>query len=154
MFDAGTAPDPVRLLTVVLEEGAATHVAAPLLADGSGPYIEMWRAAYARNAPAERIVANFAELDRVLGGLVAGTMSWDEASKIMFTGTGSPLYFVGYEMARAIDRRYGPQRLASFLQQHPAAFFRAYVELARECPACVPARFSPATESYVASLAI
>lgn len=152
VFDPGSAPAPVRLLTVMLEEGTATYVAAPMLARGSGPYINMWREAYNQNAPAERVTRNFAEFDRVIAGLVSGAVSWDEASKIMFTGTGSPLYFVGYEMSKAIDARYGPQRIASFLQRHPAAFFRTYIELYRECPACVPAQFSPATEAYIEEL--
>lgn len=152
VFDPATAPPLMRLLTAVQEEGTATYVAAPMLETGNGPYTEMWREAYDKNEPPEKIAANFAELDRVIAGLHSGTMSWDEASKTMFTGTGSPLYFVGYEMAKAIDARYGPRRIASFAQQHPSAFFRAYIGLYRECPTCVPARFSPATEQFIASL--
>lgn len=52
-------------------------------------------------------------------------------------------------MAKAIDRRHGPARIASLLQQHPAEFFRAYIELYRENPAAIPARFSKETEAYM-----
>lgn len=152
IFDPATAPASTRLLTVVLEEGAATHVAAPLVAAGSGPFIDMWRAGYEKNAPAAKISANFAEFDRIFAGLHDGAMSWDEASKVMYTGTGSPLYFVGYEMTKALDARHGPDRIAQFLQRHPAAFFGAYVDLYRKCPSCVPARFSARTEALIAAL--
>jgi hypothetical protein len=152
VFNPSSAPAAVRLLTVILEEGTATYVAEAMLARGSGPYIRMWREAYGKNAPAERITANFAEFDRVIAGLRSGATTWDEASKIMFTGTGSPLYFVGYEMSKAIDAYYGRQRIASLLQRHPAAFFRTYVELYRKCPACVRARFSAAAEAYIETL--
>jgi hypothetical protein len=152
IFNEGTAPDPVRLMTLVQEEGAATYVAAPALERGAGPYIEMWRASYRKNAPAEQIVANFALFDRTLAELRSGAMTWEAASKILYTGYGPGLYFVGYEMTKAIDRRYGPERIGPSFQQHPAAFFRAYVDLCRERPAEVPARFSEATEAYIISL--
>jgi len=159
VFDSGTAPAPVRLLTVILEEGTATYVAAPMLPKGSffrraGPYVKSWRASYEKNAPPETIAANFAEVDRLLSGLRGGSMSWKQASDVVFTGQGPGPYFVGYEMAKAIDHRYGPARIASLLQQHPAAFFRAYIDLYRENPAAVPATFGKATEAYVDSISL
>ncbi|MEO6225163.1 MAG: DUF5700 domain-containing putative Zn-dependent protease [Sphingomicrobium sp.] len=152
IFDAATAPAPVRLMTLVYEEGSATYVARPMLGTARGPYIDMWREAYAKNMPRKRIVANFAQFDRVLKDLKTGRMTWDQASNELFTGTGAPLYFVGYEVTKALDARDGPGRVGAFAQQHPAAFFRRYIELYRKCPACVPARFSRATEAYIYSL--
>jgi len=156
VFNPDTAPAPVRLLTVILDEGTATYVADPALAKTSffrrfGPYVRMWRASYKKNAPREKIAANFAEVDRLLSGLRTGSMTWKQASDVVFTGHGPGPYFVGYEMAKAIDRRHGPERIASLLQQHPAAFFRTYIDLYRENPAAVPARFSRETEAYIDS---
>src|SRR5688572_4721001 len=159
VFDSKTAPSHVRLLTVILEEGTATYVSEPLLGESSffrrsGPYVKTWRASYKKNAPPRKIAANFAEVDRLLFGLRAGSMSWKQASDVVFTGLGPGPYFVGYEMAKAIDRHHGPARIASLLQQHPAAFFRAYIELYRKNPGAVPARFSRETEAYIDSIPV
>jgi hypothetical protein len=157
VFNPTTAPAHVRLLTVILEEGTATYVSEPLLPKSSffsrsGPYVRTWRASYEKNAAPEKIAANFAEVDRLLSGLRSGSMNWKQASDVVFTGYGPGPYFVGYEMAKAIDRRYGPARIAVLLQQHPAAFFRAYIDLYRENPAAVPSRFSRETETYIDSI--
>ena len=159
VFNPDTAPAPVRLLTVIFEEGTATYVAEPMLPKSSflrrsGPYVKMWRASYEKNASPEKIAANFAEVDRLLSGLRSGSMSWKQASDVVFTGRGPGPYFVGYEMAKAIDRRHGAARIASLLQQHPAVFFRAYIDLYRENPAAVPARFSKETETYIDSISL
>ncbi|HEY0371974.1 MAG TPA: DUF5700 domain-containing putative Zn-dependent protease [Thermoanaerobaculia bacterium] len=158
VFDPATAPAQARLLTAILDEGTATYVVAePLLANHSffrrsSSYMRAWRGAYKKNASPEVITANFAEFDRLLSGLRTGAMSWEQVSEIVFKGLGPGQYFVGYEMAKALDRRYGPARIASLLPQHPAAFFRAYIDLYRENPAAVPARFSKETEAYIAAL--
>ena len=157
VFNPETAPPQLRLLTVIFEEGTATYVAEPMLPKESffrrsGPYVKRWRASYEKNAPPEKIVANFAEVDRLLSGLRRGSMSWKQASDVVFTGYGPSPYFAGYEMAKAIDHRHGPARIASLLQQHPAAFFREYIDLYRANPAAVPAKFSRETEAYLDSI--
>ena len=158
VFDSNTAPPHARLLMVVFEEGTATYVTEPMLGEEgslfrrSSPYMRTWRASYKKNAPPKKITANFAEFDRLLSGLRSGSMSWKQASDVVFTGLGPGPYYVGYEMAKSIDRRHGPARLASLLQQHPAAFFRAYIDLYRASPGAVPARFSKETEAYIDSI--
>jgi len=156
-FNPATAPEPVRLLSVIFDEGTATYVAEPMLGKPSffrrsGPYTRMWRRSYEKNASPEKIAANFAEVDRLLSGLRSGSMTWKQASDVVFTGYGPGPYFVGYEMAKAIDRNQGPARIASLLQQHPAAFFRAYIDVYRQNAAAVPARFSRETEAYIDSI--
>lgn len=156
-FDSRTAPPPVHLLAVIVEEGTATYVAEPLLAKRAdsrppGPYLANWRAAYAKNASPGKIAENFQEVDCLLASLRAGSMTWDEASDRVFRGYGPGPYFVGYEMARAIDRHYGAARLAALQQQHPAEFLRTYIDIYRHDAAAVPARFDAATEAYVDAL--
>jgi hypothetical protein len=152
VLDPATAPATARLLRVILDEGTATYVSEPppkaSFFSRSGAYMRMWRASYAKNASPERIAANFAEFDRLLSGLRTGSMTWEEVSNVVFTGYGPGPYFVGYEMAKAIDRRHGPGRIATLFEQHPAAFFRMYIELYRENRAAVPATFSRETEAY------
>jgi hypothetical protein len=152
MFDPATAPEPVRLLTTVLEEGTATYVAEATPTRGSGPYIEMWRSGYAKNAGTEKITSNFELFDRLLAELRGDAITWDEAYVLGFADIGPPLYFVGYEMAKALVRRHGPAHLGTYFQRHSAAFFRDYVALHRESPGEAPARFSADTDSYIESL--
>jgi hypothetical protein len=156
VFNPGTAPPHTRLLTVIVEEGTATYVAERELPKRSlfrrsGPYEKAWRESYEKNAAPQKIADNFAEVDRLISALRGGSMSWKQASDIVFTGRGPGPYFVGYEMAKAIDRRHGPARLASLQQQHPAEFFRTYIDIYRENPASVPAKFSKDTEAYIES---
>ncbi|MFL5239268.1 MAG: DUF5700 domain-containing putative Zn-dependent protease [Rhizomicrobium sp.] len=150
-FNQSSSTPPVRLLTTVLEEGTAVYVAEPMLAHGSGPYISEWRAGYAKNKPAAVITANFALFDKLLAGLTAGAMKWDDAYEKGFSNKCPPLYFVGYEMAKAIDRTYGPARIGAYFQEHPAAFFRDYVALSRKNPGAISAKFSAQTERGILS---
>jgi hypothetical protein len=151
VFDEGSAPAPVRLLTTVLDEGSATYVADATRFPGSGPYLQMWRSAYARNAAPERIAANFALFDRLLAGLRSEAMTWSQAYEAGFAEIGPPLYFVGVEMSRALDKRHGPARMGRYFGEHPAAFFRDYIVISRAEPGL--ARFSAETEAYAESLA-
>ena len=160
VFDPKTAPPHARLLTVVLEEGTATYVSEPLLGregsffSRSSANMRTWRSSYKNNAQPKKIAANFAEFDRLLAGLRTGSMTWKQASDVVFTGLGPGPYFVGYEMAKAIDRHHGPARVASLQQQHPAAFFRTYIDLYRKSPGAAPARFSKETEAFIDSIPV
>jgi hypothetical protein len=116
-----------RLLEAILEEGTATYVATPLMKTADP--------------------ADFAEVDRLISGLHRGALTWEQASDVVFKGRDPGPYLVGCEMARALDRRYGPTRIAAFQQQPPAEFFRAYIELA-------PARFNRETEGIIDRLSM
>ncbi len=126
--DPETASPVVRLLSTVLDEGTATWVARSML-EGDGPYLAMWRSAYEKNAGTETIRANFALFDRVLRALEDGTMSWEDAYGTGFSGLGPPFYFVGFEMARAIEAAHGPQRIGTYFTGHPVAFFDDFAAL-------------------------
>jgi hypothetical protein len=150
-FNQSSSTPPVRLLTTVLEEGSAVYVAEPMLAHGSGPYISEWRSGYARNRPAAVIAANFALFDTLLARLATGSIKWEEAYEKGFSNKCPPLYFVGYEMAKAIDRTYGHARIGAYFQEHPAAFFKDYLALSRKAPGAVPAKFSAETARTIFS---
>ena len=143
--DADTAPAEVRLLTTVLDEGTAVYVARAALTAGGGPYLAMWRSGYEKNAPEETMAANFSLFDRLLAGLAGGELAWDEAYAQGFGGQGPPLYFVGDAMARVIAAAHGPERIGGYFQQHPAEFFRDFLDLS-------PGSFSPETQAFVAGV--
>lgn len=126
--EPGTASPVMRLLTTVLDEGTATWVARSML-DGDGPYLTMWRSAYEKNADPETVRANFAQFDRLLAALMDGTMSWDDAYGAGFSGIGPPLYFVGFEMSRAIEEARGPEQIGTYFADRPTTFFKDFVAL-------------------------
>ena len=148
VFDKATAPAPTRLLTVLLEEGTANYVVDPTRRAGSGPYFDMWRERYLRNGSLEKIASNFALFDTLSSQLRSRARSWEQTYQEGFSGEG-PLYFVGYEMAKALDRRRGPHSIVDAFSRHPAAFFQAYIAVARA--ERLPS-FSAGTESWLLSL--
>ena len=138
-----TASPAERLLTTVLDEGTATWVARSML-DGDGPYVAMWRSAYEKNAGSETVNANYARFDQLLAALMDGTMNWDDAYGAGFSGIGPPLYFVGFEMSRAIEEARGPRQIGTYFTSRPTAFFRDFVAL-------VPGVLAPRTEQVLAA---
>ena len=123
-----------------------------LSAEGSGPYLEMWRRRYRRNAEPARIKENFGFFDTLLADLRAGRIAWDEAQRVGFFGDNDArLYFVGYEMAKAIDLHRSAKRVGELLEQSPSAFFQEYITLYRQQSGIV-GRFTPETEAYFETL--
>jgi hypothetical protein len=131
-------PGAQRLLATVLAEGVAKYVVDP-------------RAGYGRRTSSRRVREDFAVFDTVLAGLRNGTISWDSASARGFTGAEDQrFYFVGYEMANAIERYCGRPCIARLFEEQPVEFFRQYFRLYREHPEIV-GRFVTATEAFLGS---
>lgn len=149
----GTLPAPERLLAVTLSEGLANYVVDPTCAPGAdaGGRSPSQRR-YDRNARPTRIRENFAVFDTVLAALRSGRMTWQEAYDRGFSGNeDTRFYFVGYQMAKAIEQRCGAACIPRLFEQAPAEFFRHYISLYRQHEDA-PGRFSAATEAYVFSL--
>ena len=149
--DPASLPAAERLLLTTLWEGTANFAADASKATAKGPYIDMWRDRYLRNAAPARIAENFALFDRVLADLLANKIAWNEVEKIGLSGDNGAFYFVGYEMAKALERYHGTLRIGRLFQERPAVFFKDYIALTRAHPE-LKARFAPATEAYIASL--
>ncbi len=65
----------------------------------------------------------------------------------------SPLYYVGYRIARAIEEHRGRPALRKLLARPAVEFFQAYVDLYRDRPAdSTLLRFSPRIEEILAQL--
>jgi hypothetical protein len=153
--DRDTVPPAVRLLTVTLDEGTANLVADPTTTDAAGPYIQVFRDRYLHHRVPEHTAQDFALFDRLLADLEAGRITWSKAYEAGFSGgsaASNPLYFVGYEVAKTLNARYGPARIASAFAEHPAAFFLAYIEL-YQSGVKVSGRFAPETERTIGRLA-
>lgn len=145
-------PPGERLLAITLAEGTANYAIDPLRSTAASPAMEQSRARYRRNAEPRRITENFALFDSVLAGLREGRITWDAAYRVGFSGNNDArFYFVGYEMAKAIDRNCGAPCIVALFERAPAEFFRQYIALYRK-HAHITARFSRATEDYIGSL--
>lgn len=144
-------PPAERLLAGILVEGTANLVADPTRSTAPGAEMDSARARYGRNAGPAQIAANFALFDRVLQGFRDGTMTWKAASDEGFSGGNPEFYFVGYEMAKAIERHCGARCIGALFSEAPVEFFRRYIALYREHPE-IPGRFSRETEDHITSL--
>jgi hypothetical protein len=149
----GAVPEGERLLVVTLAEGLANYVVDPTCSDSAGA--ERGSQAverYVRNAQPKRVAENFALFDQVLADLRAGRITWEEAYDRGFSGTNDArFYFVGYEMAKAVERYCGTACIPRLFEQPPVEFFRQYLSLYREHPE-IRGRFAPETERYVLGL--
>lgn len=141
-----------RLLANTLREGTANYAADATRSTASGAYIEMWRSRFERNAEPARIKENFALFDTVLSDLRAGRSNWEQANRTGFSGNDDArFYFVGYQMAKAIERYCGRKCIGKLFDQAPVEFFRQYVALYHKHPEII-ARFSEETETFIESL--
>ena len=143
-------PPELRLLTVTLAEGLANYAVDPLRSSATGAQIERSRKQFLKNAEPGRITENFALFDRVLRDLRARRASWEDAYKDGFSGgpDGARFYFVGYQMAKAIEQHCGTPCIAQLFKQPPIEFFRQYMALYRKHPD-IRARFAPETEAFL-----
>jgi hypothetical protein len=141
-----------RLLAVTLSEGTANYVVDPTRSSVTGSNINSFRERYRRNAEPSRIKENFTLFDQVLSDLRAGRITWDEAYRKGFSGNNDArFYFVGYEMAKVIEKHCGRKCVGKMFEKPPVEFFLQYIALYRKHPDIVR-RFSPETEAFIASL--
>ncbi len=149
---ADKLPSAERLLAVLLSEGTANYAIDPTRSNAAGADMEKSRERYRRNAEPERVKENFALFDSVLSDLREGRTTWNEAYKKGFSGNNDArFYFVGYEMAKSIEKHHGSKHIGKVFGKRPVEFFRQYIALYKKHPE-ITARFSPETEAYIASL--
>ena len=149
-------PPVQRLLAGTLLEGTATWVADPDRLQAGFGHLRAARSRYRRAASPERIAENFAVFDQVLAQLRRGEITWQEASRRGFSGSPEDeerFYFVGYQMAKAIEQFCGRQCIGQLFEEPAVEFFRRYVSLCREHPENqIPGRFAEETARYLESL--
>ncbi|MDQ4121858.1 MAG: hypothetical protein M3209_10485 [Acidobacteriota bacterium] len=142
-------PVAERLLAITLSEGVANYVVDPTRSAATGTNMESSRQRYRRNAEPERIKENFALFDAVLSDLRANRITWQEADFRGFSGNNDArFYFVGYEMAKAIEKYCGRKCISKLFEKPPVEFFRQYIALYRKHPE-LTARFSKETEDFI-----
>jgi hypothetical protein len=149
--NVATAPPLTRLLVTVLDEGSANYAVDPARMSGTGPYFSMWRERFVRNADPYQVAQNFALFDTIFAALDRGTMTWEAAYAEGFGGANDArLYFVGYQMMKAVHEAQGSSDVRGAFVRPPHLFFAEYVRLAREGRAA--ARFAPETETKLLAM--
>lgn len=144
-------PVAERLIAITLSEGIANYVVDPTLSAETGPNMETSRERYRRNAEPARIKENFALFDTVLSDLRSGKQTWEEAYRTGFSGNNDArFYFVGYQMAKAIEKHCGRKCIGKLFEKPSVEFFRQYIALYRKHPE-ITGRFSKDTEAIIAS---
>jgi hypothetical protein len=145
-------PPTERLLAVLLFEGTANYVVDPTRSNAAGTDMEKSRQQYRRNADPARIKENFALFDTVLSGIRDGSLPWNKAYARGFSGNNDArFYFVGYEMAKAIEKYRGRKQIAQLFEKPPVEFIRQYIALYKKHPE-ISARFSKETEEFITSI--
>ena len=145
-----SGPPVPRLLATTLDEGTANLVADASRAEGTGDYLAMWQRRFARHAGADALRADFALLDALVAGLRSGAITWENAYLVGFSSVyESPLYFVGYEVGKVLERRGGPQRVAAALREDAGAVLLEYARYCRTAKDACRATFSAATIQWL-----
>ena len=148
-------PSSERLLVETLAEGTANFAADPTRWTGTQRATRESHERYERNRTPERIRENFALFETLLRELAAGATTWRNAYDRGFTsnaGSRDPrMYFVGYEMARAIHADCGSECVGALFEKPAIEFYRQYIAAYRANPELV-GRFSPETERYLLGL--
>jgi hypothetical protein len=151
---ADTIPPVQRLLAGTLMEGTANFVADPTRMTADSNSLRESRARFRRSGEPKRIAENFAVFDEVVQGLREETIKWPEVNERGFANSPkneTRFYFVGYEMAKAIERYCGAACIGRLFEEPAVEFFRRYIALYREHPE-IRGRFAPVTETYLMSL--
>ena len=150
-ISSDSMPAVERLFEGTLAEGTANHVADPTRSTASGPNIDAARKRYQYQAEPKQIAKNFALFDAVLLKLKDGRVTWDAAYKEGFTSDNdAAFYFVGHEMAKALERYCGRDCVRRLFDTPPVEFFCRYVALYHEHPD-IAGHFSREAEAYITS---
>lgn len=142
-------PPAERLFAGTLSEGTANYVVDPTRSAAAGPDMENARERYRRNAEPGRVAENFALFDTLLKKIRDGQITWEAVQSQGFSRDNDDrFYFVGYEMAKALDRHCGRRCISRLFKEPPVEFFRRYIVLYRKHPE-IKGRFSQETETFI-----
>jgi hypothetical protein len=117
-----------RFLGNLVTEGIAMYVSDPeLLTASSGAYSK-WDLTRLRRQQ-NNLSGLVTMLDLALIGLTSDQpINYRKAYAMGFLSEDQPLYFLGYEMAKSIERKKGPKRLGELLTGTGCGFFRDFIE--------------------------
>jgi hypothetical protein len=119
-----------QLLRQTIREGTASYVCDPLNIKDGGAYTEWYSKKYVRNLNHLKLSFDLFET-LVFRAYHDPDVPLRNLYSIGFSGAlESPVYFVGFAMAREIERISGRETLLDLMQQSSAEFFAHYAAIA------------------------
>ena len=151
-YDRAEPSRAVKLMAAVMNEGTASVVGDATSVTGGRAYVERFRAKFERNLA--RIDSNVALFETLLYRAATDpTADDDRMYALGFSGAwDSPLYFVGYRMARVVERHRGAGAIAAAVGRDPREFFALYLEVARAHDDPEEVRFGPTFDRVFAEI--
>ncbi len=131
-------------------EGSATYVANPLTIPNPKKYARFQQEKFERNL--DKIKESFYLFDALLTKASSKNADRDLLYNIGYGGEwDSPLYFVGFEICRAIENKYGKYYIKKYLTESPIRMLLDYISLYKK-DSGIKHRFSPETEIIIFNL--
>ena len=155
-LNAVKPPDNIRKSLIIIEstyvEGTATLVGSPLDAKNLKQFGQRRQDDYKKNLARSR--QNFALFEALLFQAYSDPHSdIGQLYNIGFTTAfDETLYYVGYRMARDIEKYQGKRTIASLVVRNPLELFNLYVELYKKNTDPALLKFSPTTEDILSKL--
>jgi hypothetical protein len=149
-------PDNVRNSLIIIEsayvEGTATLVGSSLGAKNLKQFGQSRQDEYKKNLARSR--QNFALFEALLFQAYHDpNANLQQLYNIGFTTAfDETLYYVGYQMARDIEKYQGKQAIAALVGKNPLELFNLYVELYKKNNDPALLKFSPTTEDILSKL--
>lgn len=140
------------ILRNTVNEGTASMVGDALLLPGGKPYSDFLRAKYKKNLG--RGKSNFALFEALLYRAYNDPgADYDQLYNLGFSGAwDSPLYFVGYQMGKVIEKYKGKEAVRALVGAEPLQFFNQYMEIYKKEGDPEIVRFSKACEEILKNL--
>ena len=127
----GRPREATSLLLTTMKEGTGSVVGDPLVVKNAGSYITWFSEKYRRNL--DRLPQNFALFESLLFRLANDDIALRDLYSLGFAGNwDSPLYFVGYRIAKVVEKYDGRGAIKRMWSASPVAFFKRYAALATE----------------------
>ena len=151
-----TAPvnvsNSLAILQNTVNEGTASLVGDAFLLPGGKQYSDFLKAKYKRNL--DRIKSNFALFEALLYRAYNDPEAdYNQLYNLGFSGTwDSPLYFVGYQMGKVIEKYKGKEAIKASVGADPVLFFNQYIEIYRKHNDQEIDRFSKSSEEIIQKL--
>lgn len=141
-----------NLLSMTKKEGVASMIGDPLRLENGKTYTDTFKEKFENNL--NQIKQNFALFEVMLFRLYGEPdYRFENIYSLGFSGNwGSPLYFVGYYMGRALEEKHGQKGFLAILKESPAGFFRAYMELYKSDDTLELVHFSEEIEAILSAL--
>jgi hypothetical protein len=151
--DAANIKNCFDFLRNTLDEGTASVVGDPLEVAGGKKWISWFQGKFKNNLG--HIEGNFTLFDTLLYRLYNDPNA--DSGKIYYIGFtatyDSPLYFVGYRMARVIEKHKGKNAVASLIGENPIQFFAQYMDIYKKNDDADAVHFSKSAEEILQKLA-